>query len=280
MSPTDVAGAPMRLWHQSFTVLGKLPAYAGALAGHMGRVARPGTEIVQHGMHPDTYETNYPGTDIRHALFQHLHGLQFIAAAHAAERQGFDAFLASTLPDPALREIRSSVDIPVVSYGETAMHLACLYGRRFGFLVFIEELVPLIEENVARAGLRERCAGVRHVGFGFGDVVAAFAEPAPLVARFEAAARSFLADGADMLIPGEAPLCVLLGQAGVRRVDEAPIIDPVAALVKMAETSVDLRRTIGLAPSRRGYHWSRPRPGRIAELSAFYGLDRFGQAAD
>ena len=155
------------------------------------------------------------------------------------------------------------------------MHLACLYGRHFGILVFVEELVPLIEENVARAGLTERCAGVRHVGFRFDDVLKGFGEPAPLVARFEEAARRLLSDGADTLIPGEAPLCVLLGRAGVRRVDEAPIIDPVSALVKMAETCVDLRQSIGLAPSRRGYHWSRPRPERIAELARFYGLDKF-----
>lgn len=41
----------IRIWHQSFTVLEKLPAYAGALAQHFKRVARPDTEVVMHGMH-------------------------------------------------------------------------------------------------------------------------------------------------------------------------------------------------------------------------------------
>jgi Asp/Glu/hydantoin racemase len=266
----------MRLWHQSFTVLEKLPDYADALGQHMRAVARPDTEIVLHGMHEATYETNYPGTDIRHAALQYFHGLQFITAGLAAEKAGFDGFMISTLPDPTLRETQSLLDIPVVSYGETAMHTACLVGRRFGILVFIEDLVQLIEENVARAGLRERCAGVRYVGFGFNDVLAGFASPAPLLARFEEAAKGLIASGADVIIPGEAPLCVLLGREGVRCVEEAPIVDSVACLVKAAETMVDLRRHTGLAPSRRGYYKSRPPPERVAELVKFYGFGAVG----
>src|SRR5262245_12730732 len=127
----------MRIWHQSFTVLQHLGAYEDALRSHFARVARPGTEIVMHGMDPGTYRSNYPGEDIRHAALQYLHGMQFVAAGLRAEAQGYDAFAISSLPDPALREIRSMLEIPVVGYGESAMLTACLLGRKFGVLAFI-----------------------------------------------------------------------------------------------------------------------------------------------
>ena len=152
---------PIRIWHQSFTVPDRIAGYADLLAAHMESVALPDTEIVLHGMHPDTYRTEYPGVDIRHALFQHFHSLQFIAQAIMAEKDGFDALMAGTLPDPGLREMHSAVDIPVVSYGETAMLMACELGEKFAILNFIGEMVPLLEWDVRRAGLVERCAGVR-----------------------------------------------------------------------------------------------------------------------
>lgn len=138
----------IRIWHQSFTVLSDLGAYEAALQQHFARVARPGTEIVLHGMHPGTYRSNYPGADIRHAGLQHLHSIQFVTAALAAQKQGFDAYAISSLPDPALREIRSLLTIPVVAYGESAMLTACLLGGKFGVMVFIDGLIDLIKDNV------------------------------------------------------------------------------------------------------------------------------------
>ena len=267
----------MRIWHQSFTVLQHLGAYEDALRSHFARVARPGTEIVMHGMDPGTYRSNYPGEDIRHAALQYLHGMQFVAAGLRAQEQGYDAYAISSLPDPALREIRSMLEIPVIGYGESAMLTACLLGRKFGVLAFISELVPLIEDNVRRCGLEARFAGARDVGFRFTDVLAAYAEPAGLIERFRAAARALLAQGADVIIPGEAPLCVLLASEGVSEVDGAPVLDALSAWVKTAEMLVDLRTQSGIRGSRRGYFHEPPNRERLRELASFYGLDRFAK---
>jgi Asp/Glu/hydantoin racemase len=264
----------IRIWHQSFTVLSDLPAYEAALAAHFRKVARPETELIMHGMRPGTYETEYPGTDIRHHVIQHLHTSQFIAGALAAERQGFDAYAIMSIPDVGLPETRAVVDIPVVGYGESAMLTACALGAKFGVMTFIEDLPELIDDNVARYGLSTRCAASRPAGFSFHDVLAGFADPKPLLERFRESARALIRDGADVIIPGEAPLNVLLALNAVNRVDECPVIDAIGATIKMAETLVDLRRTTGVAPSRRGYFRSRPPAQRIEELIRFYGLDR------
>jgi Asp/Glu/hydantoin racemase len=269
----------MRIWHQSFTVLSELGDYDLALRAHFRRVARKDTEIVLHGMQPGTYRTNYPGDDIKHAAVQYLHGLQFVTAAIEAEKQGFDAYAISTLPEPALREIRSLVDIPVVGYGEAAMLAACQLGRKFGVLVFIDELAELVADNAVRHGLAQRFVGARHVGFRFSDVVTAFANPKPLIERFRDAARGLIAAGADVIIPGEAPLNVLLARSAVWEVDGAAVVDSLAAWIKQAETMVDLRRADGCRASRSGYFGARPHPQRVQEILAFYGLaDRFRAA--
>jgi allantoin racemase len=264
----------IRIWHQSFTVLSDLPAYEAALAAHFRRLARSETELVMHGMQPGTYETEYPGTDIRHHVIQHLHTSQFIAGALAAEQQRFDAYAIMSIPDVGLQESRAVVDIPVVGYGESAMLTACTLGAKFGVLTFIEDLPDLIADNVARYGLKERCAASRPAGFSFHDVLAGFAEPGPLIERFRASARALIRDGADVIIPGEAPLNVLLAINKVNRVDDCPVIDSIGATIKMAETLVDLRRTTGVAPSRKGYFRRRPPAKRIEELMRFYGLAR------
>jgi allantoin racemase len=265
----------MRIWHQSFTVLQQLGAYDAALRAHFKRVARPDTEIVLHGMHPGTYKTNYPGDDIRHASIQYLHSIQFFAAGLQAEEEGFDAYAISTLPEPGLREIRSMLGIPVVGYGESAMLAACQLGRKFGLLVFIPELADVVEDNVRRHGLTERYAGGRDVGFRFTDVLAGYADPSPLIERFRTAARSLIAQGADVIIPGEAPLCVLLQSQKVTEVDGVPVMDSLSAWIKDAEKLVDLRKQSGVRGSVRGYFHETPKRERLKEIASFYGLDKF-----
>jgi allantoin racemase len=260
----------IRIWHQSFTVLSDLGAYDEALREHFKRVSRPDTEIVMHGMRPGTYKTNYPGNDIRHVGLQYLHSIQFVKAGLEAQQQGFDAYAISTLPDPALREIRSLLDIPVVGYGESAMLTSCLLGSRFSILCFISELADLLADNARRYGMRDRLIGVSDVGFRFHDVLAGFSEPAPLIERFVAAARKQIANGADVIIPGEAPLCVLLAKHGISNVDGVPILDSLSCWVKHAEMLVDLQRQSNITACRKGYFHEPPPADRIAEVLAFY----------
>lgn len=261
----------IRIWHQSFTVLTDLGAYDAALKAHFSGIARPDTEIVMHGMRPGTYQSNYPGSDIRYAGVQHLHSLQFIEAGLAAEREGFDAYAISSLPDPALREVRSLLRIPVVGYGESAMLTSCLLGARFAVVVFISELTDLIAENARVYGMAERFAGVTDVGFRFDDVLRGFSEPAPLIERFREAARQRIAAGAEVIIPGEAPLCVLLASQGVSSVDGVPVLDSLSCWIKHAEMLVDLKRQSGIGRCQRGYFNEPPPRERIDELMSFYG---------
>lgn len=265
----------MRIWHQSLTVLEDIPDYVARVKAHIAKVVRPDTEVVLHGLMPGTYPANYPGDDIGYCFLFALHSLQFPTQALNAQRAGFDAFAMCTLPDPMLRETRTLVDIPVVGAGEVCFNMAAMLGRRFGMLVFIDRMAARYLEQIRDHALTERCAGVVPVGFHFRDVQAAFAKPGQLIDKFREAARRLIAAGADVIIPGEIPLNVLLASEGVHRVDDVPLIDSLALTLKMTETLVDLRKTAGLEPSRRGWAHAAPPRARVEEALRFYGLDRF-----
>jgi allantoin racemase len=266
----------MRIWHQSFTVLQDLGPYADALNAQVKRICRPDTQVDLHGMASGTYPTNYPGTDIRHIVPQYLHGTQFLTGALQAQAEQYDAFLLCTLPEPALAEIRSVLDIPVVGYCESALHTASYLGRKIGILSFIEGMIPLVEANVHQHGFGTRFAGIRHAGFEFAGVLKGFTDPGPLIERFTVSARAMIAMGADVIIPGEVPLCTLLSRNGVSRIDEVPIVDAFATTLATAELMVDLKRKLGLPVCRRGYQFTAPGKERMDQLLDFYHLGRAG----
>ncbi|MNG03660.1 hypothetical protein D3C84_867490 [compost metagenome] len=79
-----------------------------------------------------------------------------------------------------------------------------------------------------------------------------------------------------MIIPGEAPLNVLLASHGINAVDGVPVLDSLGAWIKQAEAMVDLQRANGTRTCNSGYFSARPDPVRVREIFQFYGLaERF-----
>lgn len=270
----------MKIWHQSFTVLEDLPVYKTAMQKHIAKVVRPDTEVVLHGLIPGTYPSNYPGSDIAYGSLYSLHSLQWLIQGLNAQREGFDAFAMATIPNPMIREVRAMLDIPVVGYGEVSFHVASMLGHRFGVLVFIDRMIPLLREQLGLYGLTSRCAGIEPVGFTFQDVLPAFEDPQPLIERFEKRARLLIANGVDVIVPGEMPLNILLSSNGINKVDGVPIVDGLALTIKFAETFADLQKTIGMTHSHSGWHQDQPDERRVDQVLAFYGLDKFMSRKD
>jgi len=264
----------MKIWHQSFTVLEDLPAYKAAMEKHIKKIVRPDTEVEIHGLIPGTYPSNYPGTDIGLSTLYTMHTMQWMVQAVKAHRAGVDAFAMCTIPNPLIREIRTLVDIPVVGYGESSFHTACMLGHRFGVLMFIDTMIPMFQEQMGAYGLTTRCVGIEPVGFTFQDVLPAFTDPEPLIERFKKSARALIAKGADVIVPGEMPLNILLARNGISRVDDVPIIDGLAVTLKMAEMMVDLKSNFGLYQTRKGWFGKAPERERVEQLFDFYGLTK------
>jgi Asp/Glu/hydantoin racemase len=271
----------LRIWHQSFTVLGDLPAYVDALKTRIAEVVTPGTEVVLHGQVPGTYTSEYPGTDLGYNFLYRLHELQWAAAAREAERQGFDAMVLASVPSPMIRELRTLVNIPIVGYGETAFNLAGLYGRKVGMLFFNVNRHDFWLEQVRQWGVAERFAGIAPAGVSFDDVVGAHVHPDRLqgvVDRIVASGEKLAREaGADVIVPGEMPMNLLLAKAGVHHIGGATVIDGIATCFKMAETLVSLQRIAGMTPSQRGYFHAQPPAERVEQVLQFYGLQDLGK---
>jgi allantoin racemase len=138
-------------------------------------------------------------------------------------------------------------------------------------MCFINQMTDLIAANARRYGLGERLVDVTDVGFRFADVLKGFDDPRTLIERFQVAARAQIAAGAEVIIPGEAPLCVLLATHGVSAVDGVPVLDSLSCWIKHAEMLVDLRRQSGVERCQRGYFNEPPDAERLKEVLSFYG---------
>lgn len=262
----------MRIWHQSFTVLDDVPHYRDALARHLQAQARPDTVVDLHGMKAGTYPSDYPGTHIGYAYLAGLHKEQFVHAALRAQDEGYDAFLIATIPDTGYEEVRTLVDLPVVTFGQTSVLAAAQLGDRVGIVNFIAALEPQLRRNLRNYRLEDLVGPIVQVEAEFHDVMAAYASPSGLVEAFERAARRAIAAGATVIVPGEGPLNVFLADQGISRVDDVPVLDSLGTCVRMAELRAAQFRATGLRPSRVGFYGAGPERALVDAAREFYGV--------
>ena len=260
----------MRIWYQSLVDSGRTPPYFEGLKARAAKVARPGVEVDFHGMPPETYGGHTPADVAVYPYLMSLHTQFILDNALRAQKQGYDVFAVGSIQDPALELARSLVDIPVVGYGESAMHFACCLGSRFAVLAFGAGFGQMLDLRIRDLGLRERALPTVVIDVGFDDVGKALQEPGRVVRIFEEAARRATAQGAEALIPGQLYLSEAIARAGLTRIDEAPIVDGLAATLKMAEAMHDLKR-LGIGITRRGYTHARPPQEMIDHARRLHG---------
>ena len=232
-----------------------------------------------HGLAHGTMDNaTFPKEDLGSTYLNWVHGNQWIAAAQDAEAQGYDAIVLATIANPMLREMRTLVDIPAVGYGDTAFRMAALYGKRFGLLFFNSMREGFWPDHIAALGLADAFVGVRLAGVDFHEVVAAHGDQdgrAKVLERIVASGERMVKElGANVIVPGEMPLNLLLADAGISSIAGATVIDGLALSFKTAEMMVDLKRTSGMIASRAGWGHNAPDKKRVAQVQEFYGLDK------
>jgi allantoin racemase len=158
----------------------------------------------------------------------------------------------------------------VVGYGESAMHFACLLGSRFVIIAFGERFDQMLDLRIKRLGLSERALPTMLMErTTFADVGKGLDDATAIVEAFTATARKAIALGAEAIIPGQLYLSEAIVRAGVTRIDEAPIVDGLAAVVKMAEVMADFKK-LGISVTRRGYLHARPPQDVLEHARRFY----------
>jgi allantoin racemase len=207
------------------------------------RVASPGTELVaataKRGV---PYIASRAEAQIGGAI-----ALEMLAEAGL----GLDAAIIAAFGDPGLFGARELFDFPVIGLAEAAMLTACMVGQRFSIVTFSPALAPWYNECVAMHGLEARCAGIRALGESFQSISSVQAEKEDALVRLANLAVD--EDGADVVILSGAPLAGLAEK--VKNRISVPVIDPIAAAVRQAETLAVLKVRKAIAGS-----FCRPRP--------------------
>ncbi|HYZ33205.1 MAG TPA: aspartate/glutamate racemase family protein [Crenalkalicoccus sp.] len=258
----------MRIWHQSMAPIAHLTGYTDALARHAALACSPGVEVYFNGAAEEPYRGTTPADLLRYPYAKHVLGEEAIGHALRAEREGFDALILGSFSEPFLPEIRSLLDIPVVSMPEASMLLACSLAESFALVTLGPSNIIRVRKTVARHGMQARVSGVHAFARQWDEAQlnAAFADPAALIESFSEVARRALADGADLVIPAEGVLNEVLFQHGLREIDGAAVMDCVGAALLHAEMQVNARQKLGLAAGRR---WARrPTPEVLERLRA------------
>ena len=127
-------GKEKKVWYQSFVHPVQQAPYTKRLQAMLDAIAAPGIRFEVKSLDPPLRDFD--------ALSELRCGGQMIRNAIQAEKQGYDAFVLGHFQEPALVELRSAVDIPVVSLGESNMLAALSLGHRFGLVTVDPVFLP------------------------------------------------------------------------------------------------------------------------------------------
>jgi allantoin racemase len=157
--------------------------------------------------------------------------------AYAVHGAAADAVILACFGDPGLSAMKELAHQPVVGMADASCVTAATLGRRFAIVTGGERWGPMLEEFVASIGLSERLATVRTVAPSGADI-----------ARDPDSALRLLTAACDECVTGHGADVVILGGAGLAGIATriaadvpVPLIDCVAAAVRMAETLAALK---------------------------------------
>ena len=199
-------------------------------------VAAPGTEIT--AVNPDKGPASIEG------YYDEVFSVPgIIEEIEKGETAGFEGFVIACFDDTGLDAARTVTEKPVIGICEAAMHMASLVANNFTVVTTLPRSIPAIEALARRYGMGERCR-VRAAEIAVLDLEEPGSEASRRVR--EVVARAVEEDGAEAMLLGCAGMADL-----ARDLTEEfgrPVIDGVAAAVKLVEAAVGL----GLKTSKTG----------------------------
>lgn len=226
----------MRICIQSGTPLGTSDIYKPyyeSLKRHAQRVCRPGTTVEFPNL-----GRSLPGA-ARSRTHLHFVTQETIKSAMRAQAEGYDVFVTQCL-DLAYHELREMVDIPVVFMTQATLAFYSQLAPNFAFLVNGERLHHFFREMAARYEVGGRMVPGGYVHFAFTDYAKLWNEPQPFIDQFMPVARELAGRGAAAFYPAGLYLSQWLIDQGIREVEGAIVMDPLAIGIKTAELMVDL----------------------------------------
>ena len=189
------------------------------------RAASPGTEL--------TLRTAPFGVAYIETRLEAVIGAYASLLLMAEDRGKHDAVIIAAFGDPGLPALRDAIDRPVIGLTDAALIAAGELGQRFSIIAISQRITAWYRETVEHYKMGERLASIRALDQPIRDIGGVQDEHA---ARLKALCTTAIEeDGAEVLILAGTPLAGL-----ARRIEgelPVPLVDPIAAAVKLAETA-------------------------------------------
>jgi allantoin racemase len=238
---------PARIWYQSFVHPTEHRPYIERLQAYLDKAASPGLIFEVHGLDPPDQHF-HPLTEFRCAA-------QTLRNALEAERAGYDAFVVGHFQEPALLQIRGSVDIPVIGLGESSMLAALSMGGKLGLVTIDPVFIDWHQRQIAAHHFDQRVVGVCAIKIDLPGFMSAFTDDASYAkvrADFIAQVKPLIAAGAEVIIPAGGLPMLLFARERPFIIDGALVLNGIAVSVKATEMALALRDLTGAVVSRRG----------------------------
>lgn len=195
-------------------------------------VALPGTEIIASS------PINGPES-IESAFDETLAAAALLDVIRSGEEQGVDAHIIACFGDPALDAAREIATKPVIGIAGAAFQLASLVSYRFGVITTMTRTLPASEHLLQRYGYHHLCSGVRATDIPVLELESLSMDTYQQLA--EECRKAINEDGAEAIVLGCAGMSDLANELSEQL--NVPVVDGVAAAVKLAESLHQLKLT-------------------------------------
>ena len=262
----------MRIWEQGLTATYSIPGYKELVLEHYRAFAAPDTRIEIHGLRDvgGRAAETVAGRAVNHLGLYHEQETEVAYRIVEAEKSGVDAAIVGVMQDPGLELARSLCDIPVLGYGETSMHLACMTGQQFSFIAINPPMVTVLGRQIRARGLTDRAGPTVIMECGYPALVKAVGgDEDEFMTAFLAAARKAVAAGSDVLLPGQTIICELLWRAGVTEVDGAVVLDVRPYLITLAQAQAAMVAQGHKVRPSTGFLYAKPDPELAAAFDEY-----------
>ena len=150
-----------------------------------------------------------------------------------------DAFILACWGDPGLEAAREITEKPVIGIAEASLYVANMLAAKWSVVTTLHRVRDMVEKTVQKTGLTQRCASVRTTTLAVLDTESD-----------RATTLDILTQTSQLAIKEDGAEAICLGCAGMSGLEQqledrlgVPVIDAVAAAVKLAESLVSLDKT-------------------------------------
>jgi allantoin racemase len=217
-------------------------------------VAAPGTEIVavSPSMGPVSIECHYD---------EAIAALGVLEEVRRGEAEGFDGYIVACFGDPGLLAAREIARGPVVGIAEAAMHAASFIATGFSVVTTLSRTCIIAEHLAESYGMARFCRKVRGTDLAVLDLERPESDAYRVIV--EECRRALVVDRSGAIVLGCAGMADLC--QSISHEIGAPVIDGVAAAVKLVEALVGLK----LGTSKLGDYAAPPPKTYSGALKSF-----------